>query len=715
MRQPRLLGAWDQWAALALCAALGAGLFTFVDLTPQVQADFFFSTDDPQLKGSLEIDREFGQAQQILVAARAPELATRPYLEALHALTEDLRTVEGVTDVRSLTRGPFEPGAALKEDPERVFKDLQRSPFWKRLLLAPDRSATFALLRLEGKQGDDRRETVAALDRVLDRHSRPGFEVGASGVPYVSEHIRIRLIRDLRLFTVAAFVAFALLVTVLFRSMAVLLGTMVASLTASFATFLARAALGMKPDVLTPNLWMIAFVLTLSHVVYLTAEWRRRAGGTEAVEESKRANLSASAWSLAANLLGFASLFFVSAKPLRQFGVSGALAAVIAFACAFCLYPAFLRAARANGARKETGREYRGMFTTRHRLFALSVVVTAIALAPLAWHANTDPSLPSYFSSGDRIRAGFDPIDRTAGSSALDLVVADAQGRRLDDDEAFERLKTLQRRLEQHPDVGMVLSIALLMAEADRPWYSFLVSWEGAFDRMDRRKNDRIGRTFVSEDRRRGRFILRMHEAARTRPRVTVVGEIHAMVREQGFTPVRTGGLYVLQGELSTLVEGSVLRGLGGLLACFFVMVLIVTRSFWSALLMTVCLAITPLVLFGTVAIARMPLDIISAPAANVALPLGIDEMIHLGTAVRRLRKRGGDLLASWQKALARLWRPILASMLIVASGFALFLLSSFPPTRRLGLLVCAGAVLTDLAVLVVLPALVTIRTRSAR
>ena len=38
--------------------------------------------------------------------------------------------------------------------------------------------------------------------------------------------------------------------------------------------------------------------------------------------------------------------------------------------------------------------------------------------------------------------------------------------------------------------------------------------------------------------------------------------------------------------------------------------------------------------------------------------------------------------------------------MLIVVSGFALFLLSDFPPTQRLGVLVCIGAALTDIVVL---------------
>ena len=80
-----------------------------------------------------------------------------------------------------------------------------------------------------------------------------------------------------------------------------------------------------------------------------------------------------------------------------------------------------------------------------------------------------------------------------------------------------------------------------------------------------------------------------------------------------------------------------------------------------------------------------MPLDIISAPAANVALPMGIDEMIHLGYTARRMRGKARDVWKAWSAALSELWAPILASMLIVTAGFSLFLLSSFPPTQRLG------------------------------
>jgi predicted RND superfamily exporter protein len=708
-KRTRLLGTVSQWAALLICAGLGLALYFFVDLTPKVEGDFFFSRDDPQAKKSASIEEEFGAAPQIFIAVKSRELVSRQYLQRLHQLTRDLQGVKGVVDVRSVTNGPEEAEKTAQLDPQEVFKQVEESPFWSRLLLAPNRSATFVVLRLSGK---NYRQTVSGIDRVLAEHARSGFELGASGVPYVAEHIRRELTSELQRFSIAAFVAFAILTAVLFRSFAILLGTMVASFSAAFATFLGRALVGMRTDILAPNLWTIAFVLTLSHVAYLAVQWRRKEralGGEGATEESLRRVWPASVWSLVANLLGFASLIFVQAKPLQQFGISGLIAAVMAIICAFTLFPPFLRAANAGAHREGTLRQWlERFFTKRHGVIAVCVILATVALAPFAFRVNTDPTLPSYFAAGDRIHRGLEAIDRSGGSSPLDLVVADANGGSLDNDAAFSRLQALQQRLERHRDVGSVLSIGLLMAETKRPWYSFLFSWETRLDQLDKPENARIGRTFLSEDRKRGRFVLRMKEMTRQRPREVVVREIERIVRGQGFRPVKIGGMYRLQGELSTLVEGSVIRGLGGLLAGFFLIVLIVSRSLISALAMTLCLAITPLSLFGLVGFFKMPLDIISAPAANVALPMGIDEMIHQGYTVRRVRAKGEDIWTAWKQALAELWGPILASMLIVTSGFALFLLSSFPPTRRLGVLVCIGAAITDLVVLLVLPAVVT-------
>ena len=714
----RLFRSRSQWIAAGICAALGLTVVLWVDLTPEIRDDFFFASDDPQLQSSREIESEFGSAPQVFVAARSSQIASRQYLGRISRLTEALSAIDGVDSVQSITHGPRTTEKVLRDEPAEVFEDLATRPFWRRLLLAPDRKAMFVVVQIDDRDVEQREQEAAvinAIDRVLDEHRKPDFELDASGVPYVSEHIRQRLIRDLRTFSLAAFVMFAVIVGVLFRSVAILVGTMVAALAACFGTFVARALLGMPGDILMPNLWTIAFVLTLSHVVYLAAEWQRRVADESpeaAVRNAVRLTGPASAWSLTANLLGFASLIFVSAQPLRQFGISGIVAAVLAMVCAFLLFPPFLRSARPRRiASGPIAGRLQAFFTARHRIVAVTMIVAAIALAPFAFRVQTDPTLPSYFAADDPVRTGLDAIDKSGGSSPLDLIVADAGNRRFDDGDMVDRLQALESRLERHPDVGAVLSVASLMGEAERPFFAFLFSWKKRLEQLDSPKAGRIGQSFISDDRRSGRFILRMHEAARSRPREEVVNEITGIVRTQGFRAVQIGGLYRLQGELSHLVEGSVVRGLGGLLVTFFVIVLIVTRAIPVALAMMAGLAITPLALFGAVGLLRMPVDIISAPAANVALPLGVDEMIHMGYAIRRSKR--GNVWSAWRDALVELWRPILFSMLVVASGFALFMLSSFPPTQRLGLLVCAGAIITDLVVLVVVPAIASRRRDS--
>jgi uncharacterized protein len=49
-------------------------------------------------------------------------------------------------------------------------------------------------------------------------------------------------------------------------------------------------------------------------------------------------------------------------------------------------------------------------------------------------------------------------------------------------------------------------------------------------------------------------------------------------------------------------------------------------------------------------------------------------------------------------------WRQTGTHHVIIAAGFAIFVLSDFPPTQRFGLVVLAGTIIDILANLVVLP-----------
>ncbi len=175
------------------------------------------------------------------------------------------------------------------------------------------------------------------------------------------------------------------------------------------------------------------------------------------------------------------------------------------------------------------------------------------------------------------------------------------------------------------------------------------------------------------------------------------------------------GGLYLLQGELSQLVAKSLIFGLGRLLLFFVIIAFIVSRSFKISLAMVLGLSVVPVCVFGMIGFSRTPVDLISAPAVNVAIGMGIDSMIHLVSAVRRRTKNGIDINTAWIQARVRLWKPILSSMFIICAGFAIFALSAFPPTKRFGLEIVLGTALASLSAIFLVPILATLGNRAKK
>jgi uncharacterized protein len=132
----------------------------------------------------------------------------------------------------------------------------------------------------------------------------------------------------------------------------------------------------------------------------------------------------------------------------------------------------------------------------------------------------------------------------------------------------------------------------------------------------------------------------------------------------------------------------------------------IVARSVRGALAMIVSLTLVPLCMLGGIGWFRVPMDVISAPATNVCIGIAIDSMIHLVFGVRRAQRDGKKGWDAWVVARKEQWRGIVYSDVIIAAGFAIFVLSDFPPTQRFGLVVLAGCIIDILANLFVLPLL---------
>ncbi|MDH3292487.1 MAG: MMPL family transporter [Gemmatimonadota bacterium] len=664
----------------------------YVDLSPRVESEFFFSEEDPQLQASIEIDRRFPSPPQIIVRAQTPDLSDPAYETAIRDLTADFQEVPGLIGVYSTAN-----------------QDAFTSPLWSRLLLTPDGTATNIVLSTDGT---DPAVLVPRIEAVVARHAGPDLDLRMSGVPYVVEQIRRSLFRDLLVFSSAALVVFGLVIGVVYRRGRIVVGALAACLTACAVTLSLAQLAGIAIGLLTANITTIVFVITLSHVVFLTSNWQATrshddSASTDPVARAMRLTIVPSFWCMFTTLCGFLSLLIATAEPLRELGMAGAIGTLTALAVAYGVYPPFLRESTvpsAVGARAGD-RGIGALLPSTHAarwLIGIGAVVAITGLG-MRW-LTTDPSLLSYFARGSDIRTGLEAIDRDGGSSSLNLVVRETDDGLLDTDAAYDKMWALQDTLEADASVGVVLSPAVLLADAKRAPLAGFLDWSQLLRILESPRLGRVALSFVTPDHSQGLFYLRMREAGRDASRAETVERMERYVRDSDLDLVMVGGQYDLQAQLGRLIGWSLRNAIGGLLLLFIAVAFVVSRSSRASAVMVACLTAIPLVILGTLGHFRVPLDMIASPAVNVSLAMGVDSMIHLAVRARRLRTDDASSLAAWLEARAQLWRPILGASFIICAGFGIFSLSAFPPTQRFGLAVILGTLTAATVTLIAVP-----------
>ena len=681
---------------LAVTVGLLGLVAAFVDLKPVVEENFFFSTSDPGFGQSKKIERRFPSQPELFLAVSSRDISSSRYLGRIQRLTREIQAIDAVSTVKSLTAGP------------KSFEDGLASPFWNRLLIAKDRKSSNVIVFTEA---GDTEKLIRHLERIVHELDERDFRIHIAGTPYVVEMLRRSLVHDFRYFSLTAVILFGLTMAAMFRSIRVFLGMLVTCTNAVLLTLLLQSAFGKKIGILTVNLGTIVFIVALSHLVYMTFNWQTLANrmGKESRDlaaAARRMTFPASFWSMICASLGFGSLLIVQAKPLRELGFGGVLGTLVALICAYVMYPPFLRWAVPRKSKLVEAEPSHAFWSRRFVPLSLAVILVSAGLGFGLKRVNTDPSLLDYFKPHQELRDGLEYVDHNGGCNPLTLVVSAADGSKLNTDAAYQKMWTLHGALENYKDVGTVISLPTLLAEGDRTPFSFFLSYEKMMEIMEQPKYARVAKSFVTEDRTQAVFLLRMVEARRSKYRVDVVDDLRSVARKHGFKTPLVGGIYYLQGRLAQLVASSLVTGLFWLNVLFIGIAWIVARSVRRAVAMIVSLTLVPLCMLGGIGWLHVPMDVISAPATNVCIGIAIDSMIHLVFGVRRAQRDGKKGWAAWVAGREEQWRGIVYSDVIFAAGFAIFVLSDFPPTQRFGLVVLAGCVIDILANLFVLPLL---------
>ncbi len=686
------------WGGLA--AFLLFFVFHYIDLKPKVDENFFFSSEDPQLRADKLITKMFSREPQLILSAGG-DIYSPEYLGKVRELTAALSSIPGVDSVQSLTKGPKNTDEALK------------SPLWRRVLFSKDLKASFIYVFM--KPDAPIEDGVLRIEKTKKRFDSPDFPLIVSGAPYIIELIQRNLLHDLKVFSLAAFCVLGLSGLLISRSILMVMGTLIACTIASALTLILSREFDVPIGPLTANLSTIVFVLTLTHMVFMTFNWKhiirkKETSPEDAWRRAVRVTLLPSSWSMLTALLGFLSLLIVPATPLRQLGLSGAMGTVIAFASAYVIYPFFLRIQTPGLAARDPSRK--SFFQKRHGRIVAVILLAVAAASPGLGKLNTEPSLFSYFKKDGDLRNSLEYIDQNGGSSPLDIVISNQDGAPMKMKKDYPRLWQLQIALEKDPAVGSIMSLPLLLSEAKQSFPASVVPVGWILKALESPLFGKSAVYYMTKDQTKTLFLLRMKESYRKSDHLANIERLKRIVREHGFRPVLVGGTYLLYGKLSKLVASSMVEGLTILILLFIIMGGIISRSLRVIGAMFIGLATIPLLMLGILGHFRVPIDIISAPGANIAIGIGVDAMIH--TLIWVKRHPAGDMRSwkAWADVCSRLSRPILYSMSVVCAGFGIFVLSGFPPTQRFGLSVVLGTLISPLPALFVVPWFATLKHR---
>src|SRR6059058_1862461 len=369
----KLIPLGSHWEMLAVTVGLFVLVAVFVDLRPVVDANFFFSTSDPGVVQSKKIEQHFPSRPELILTVSSHDIPSPRYLGRIQKLTQEIDSIDGVNSVKSLTAGP------------KSFQDAVASPFWSRLLIAKDRKASNLIVFLEGKNTE---ALIKRVQRIMHELDDKDFRIHIAGPPYVVEMIRRSLEHDFWYFSLTAVVLFGLTMAAMFRSARVFLGMLATCTSAVLLTLLLQSMFGKKIGILTVNLGTIVFIVALSHLVYMTFNWQTLADrghrlGKESpnlAADARRMTFPPSFWSMVCASLGFGSLLIVQAKPLRELGFGGVLGSVVAFICAYVMYPSFLRWAVPRQSKLIEQEPPREFWSRRYALLSLVVIVVSAGL-----------------------------------------------------------------------------------------------------------------------------------------------------------------------------------------------------------------------------------------------------------------------------------------------------------------------------------------------
>jgi len=134
--------------------------------------------------------------------------------------------------------------------------------------------------------------------------------------------------------------------------------------------------------------------------------------------------------------------------------------------------------------------------------------------------------------------------------------------------------------------------------------------------------------------------------------------------------------------------------------------------SFTKGLLTSIPIIVTIIILFGTMGLTGIPLNMVTVLVASIAMGIGIDYSIHFITQFHDRIKNGFSLQDAISDTMKISGKAILINFSSVAGGFMVLAFSKLVPMQYFGILVALSMLSSSLGALTLMPVILIIRNK---
>jgi hydrophobe/amphiphile efflux-3 (HAE3) family protein len=739
LRRPKLVILGTILVSLALGALM---VRVEIDTDPENM----LPSDDPVRVLNRSMREDFGTRDMIVLGIVDEGGVLSPEaLGAASSIIDEIETLDGVVSqgvVSFKSATEISQGELSQQGVDSIATAVDENALFAGRVVSPDEQGLAVYVPLEKK--DDANGVASSIENIVDGSDLPDTaDTHLAGLPLAEEAFGRDMFFQMGLLAPLAGFLIFLLMLYFFRRLTLVIPAMIVAMLSVVWAMGLLIGTGFTVHIMASMIPIFLMPIAILDSIHILSEffdryprYRDRRETLRAVYKELFVPITFTSLTTA---VAFASLSLAPIPPVRVFGLFVAFGVFTAWLLTMLFIPAFIVRLSEEGLTRGLGGNIEGgsrllsgglrrlgaFATRRSRLIVPAFVLIALVAIPGVLQITVNDNPVRWFKSGSDIRQATEVMNRHfPGTYNASLLLEAGDGVSLTDPSVAASVAALQDSWSNVDVVGQTTSYVdvvttqkYLANGRDEEFRSIppdRAGIERSLVSAAASPNLAAVTGFISGDYNIANVQIQM-KSGDNKDMQRVIDHTETLLAERPFPDAVSvdwaGETYLNLVWQDKMVSG-MLKAFLSTFAVVLVLMLLLFRSPRWALLAMVPMSVTILLVYGTIGFVGKDYDMPLAVLSTLVLGIGVDFAIHFIQRYRELLEETGTSRRALQRFFEEPARALTRNALIIAIGFVPLFFASLVPYIVVGALLASIMLLSWLATLFLLPAVITLFQR---